>query len=366
MKTTLKVLIVLASSVLYAVDAHLSFSQERMPVLQATSEMVDIKDGRAFKKSAWRISPQLNPDVYTTHTKNERVTFYTDIDSMSFLIDPQRTYGFIILLNGRDSAFTEIRYTPSFLDVLKAAGNYDWQDRSVHADFTYKSQDSPDLKSIRTHFKLDSIAGAGDEIGKVLNILHWVHTTFPHDGTKDAPRANGAEELMTKCINEQKTLDCGSLATVLNECYSAVGFTSRRIVCLPKDSTDFDCHSINAVYSKTLGKWLWMDATNDAYVMNEQNELLSIPEVRDYLINDRPLKLNADANWNHIRRVEKEDYLYDYMAKNLFAVECFNVSGGVNKSILLLPSDYEGIIPRTRSLNPMRTSNPDIFWAIPR
>ena len=42
-----------------------------------------------------------------------------------------------------------------------------------------------------------------------------------------------------------------------------------------------------------------MDPTNDAYVMNEKGELIGINEVRNRLINDQPLELNPDANWNH-------------------------------------------------------------------
>jgi hypothetical protein len=160
-------------------------------------------------------------------------------------------------------------------------------------------------------------------------------------------------------------LDCGTLANVLNNCYLALGFKSRRVVCLPKDSTDFDCHSINTVYSKTYGKWLWLDPTNDAYVMNEQGELLSIAEVRERLISGLPLIVNPDANWNHKMSVTKEEYLYNYMAKNLYAFQCFVTTGGESKSNLLLPVEYKGIIPRTKMYNPKCTNNPNVFWSKP-
>ena len=35
-----------------------------------------------------------------------------------------------------------------------------------------------------------------------------------------------------------------------------------------------------------MKKWLWIDPTFDAYVMNEKGELLSIEEVRERLISD--------------------------------------------------------------------------------
>jgi len=119
------------------------------------------------------------------------------------------------------------------------------------------------------------------------------------------------------------------------------------------------------VYSNSLEKWVWIDPTNDAYVMNEKGDLLSISEVRERLINDIPLILNPDANWNHKTSVEKEEYLYNYMAKNLYAFQCFVTGGGESKSNLLLPAEYKGIIPRAAMNKPRCTKNPDIFWAKP-
>lgn len=59
------------------------------------------------------------------------------------------------------------------------------------------------------------------------------------------------------------------MAQMLNECYLAMGFKSRFITCMPKVMIN-DCHVINAVYSNTLNKWLWMDPTFNAYVTDEK------------------------------------------------------------------------------------------------
>ena len=89
---------------------QISFAQnENLPVIKANSEMVDIKDDCVLKEKYWRIVPSDPLDVYTTSGK--KVTFYTDIDSISFEIDPEvKTYDFVILLNETDSARTQIKY----------------------------------------------------------------------------------------------------------------------------------------------------------------------------------------------------------------------------------------------------------------
>jgi len=100
-----------------------SFAQTKLPVVRANSKTVDIKDGEKLIKQSWTISPETNPDVYLTSSK--KVTFYTDISSISFKINPKvGVYNFIILLNGKDSARTQIKYQPSRLDMLKKAANY--------------------------------------------------------------------------------------------------------------------------------------------------------------------------------------------------------------------------------------------------
>jgi hypothetical protein len=339
------------------------FAQQKFPVIKATSKVVDIRDGTNLKKATWTINPDLKPDVYQTNNKS--VTFYTDIDSISFKVKLNHKYNFIILLNGKDSAYTQIVCTPSYLDILKKASKYNLNDKREINKFTYTPMNDSDLVAIRTEFKLDSIMGTGNEISQILNLLHWVHNTFPHDGSKEIPPYTSVSDLMKRCIQDHGTFHCGTLAWVLNDCYLSLGWKSRHVICLPKDSTDFDCHSIISVYSKTLNKWLWVDPTNDAYVMDEKGELLSIAEVRERLVNDKPLILNPDANWNHRSSVTKEDYLYNYMAKNLYAIQCYVAGGGESKSNLLLPVEYNGVIPRTRENKPKCTNNPALFWANP-
>ncbi len=353
--------------ILFLVCQSLS-AQQKLPVIEANSKKVDIKDGENFKKGTWNIVPEAKPDIYTTSSK--RVTFYTDRDSISFKIRPNKVYNFIILLNGKDSAFTQIKYEPfvyipGYLDILKKGSKYSFEDKREITKFTYTPMNDPDLIIIRREFKLDSIIGSGNEVSQILNLLHWVHNSFRWDGRKEAPKFSSISNLMNICVKDHKTLDCGTLATVLNNSYLALGFKSRRVVCLPKDSTDFDCHSINTVYSNTLNKWLWIDPTNDAYVMNEKGDLLSIAEVRERLINDKPLILNPEANLNHVNSITKEYYLYNYMAKNLYAFECFVSDGGTSQSNLLLPVEYKGIIPRSKIYNPKSTNNPAVFWAKP-
>ena len=92
-----------------------------------------------------------------------------------------------------------------------------------------------------------------------------------------------------------------------------------------------ECHSINVVYSNTLDKWIWIDPTNNAWVMDENGIMLSVQEVRERLRDGRPVILNEEANWNNQQKITKEYYLDSYMAKNLYSIKADDV--------LLCPSD---------------------------
>ncbi len=97
-------------------------AQLEIPVVKATSKTVDVKDGEDYLKGHWQITPELALDVYhaSRYKKNKRVTFYTDRDSISFLTEPDRIYDFAILLNNKDTAFTQISTkSPPLLSVRK-------------------------------------------------------------------------------------------------------------------------------------------------------------------------------------------------------------------------------------------------------
>ncbi len=297
------------------------FAEKKLPVIRANSKMVDVRAGNSFHKGDWKISPEAKPDIYTTSLIGEKITFYTDLDSISVKINSKTKFDFIILLNDTIEALTEITYKPGYLDILKTASEYNHNDARPVPKFIYQSQDDPNLVKLRAAFKLDSIAGGGNEVSRILNLLLWVHNLIPHDGNHDNPAVKNSLSMVKICKNGNRGLNCRGLATILNECYLSMGIPSRIVTCMPKDSIFNDCHVINMVYSFEHKKWLWIDPTNFAYVMNEKGELLSIEEVRERIIRDLPLILNPDANWNHKATETKEEYLYNYMAKNLFRLE---------------------------------------------
>lgn len=219
------------------------------------------------------------------------------------------------------------RITPfgDYIGKLKKASPYNNGMAPGTLKFRYMAQNDTNLVFLRQHYNLDSVAGAGDEISKIKNLLHWVHEVVRHDGSSANPTERNTHAIIELCKKENRGVNCRMMASMLTEVYLAMGFKARFITCMPRDFIN-DCHVITTVYSCTLNKWLWVDPTFDAYVTDEHGTMLSIAEVRERLRTDKELRLNDYANWNHQSKQTKESYIDSYMAKNLYYLSCMEES----------------------------------------
>lgn len=271
-------------------------------------------------------------------------------------------------------------HSPNYIATLRNAPRYNTTERKDLPSFTYQPGYYSRLEKMRNKYRLDSIGGYGSDITRMINLMRWVHNTIQHDGSKGNPENMNASSLLKVCRNGGKTLNCRGMATVLNEVYLACDIPSRIVTCLPKDPNDNDCHVIVTAWSATKRKWVWMDPTFMAYVMDEKGNVLGIEEVRQRLITGKPLVLNADANHNNKEAQTKQYYLQTYMAKNLYKLSCPASSeydyetlekGKERTYIYLVPGGSamkSGTSARNDGMNTYHmhyTANPNRFWQVP-
>ncbi|MFD2523119.1 S41 family peptidase [Emticicia soli] len=83
---------------------------QTLPVVKANTKQVSIRDGKVFQKNIWNLSPEIKPDVYQALEPivPKCITFYTDIDSVSFAVSSGKTYDFLVVLNQKDTCYTRI------------------------------------------------------------------------------------------------------------------------------------------------------------------------------------------------------------------------------------------------------------------
>lgn len=265
------------------------------------------------------------------------------------------------------------RIKPNYLKTLREYEVFDHESDSAYEDFTYQSPDDENLIKLKETYDLVKVAGDGDELTKIINLMKWVHNTINHNGSYQYRGELNTFGIIEHCKANNTGVNCRMLATVLNEVYLSMGYKSRFVTCLPKDTKDPDCHVINMVYSTTLSKWIYMDPSFQAYFKDENGTLLSIEEVRERMIKGEKLVLNDDIDHNG-NGYSKKQYI-NYMNKNLFRFSClvkseFNSesSDKIKISYQLLPKGYslgsEKIVERN-GFKIIFISNPDFFWETP-
>ncbi|MCF0060224.1 DUF4932 domain-containing protein [Dyadobacter chenwenxiniae] len=98
------------------------FGQE-IPILKSHTYNISIRDGDDFRKGRWNIDPKVNPDIYEApiaiDEKYKLVTFITDVDSLQIRVEKGKTYPFLIIVNEKDSAFTQVRTVKSAVNFNK-------------------------------------------------------------------------------------------------------------------------------------------------------------------------------------------------------------------------------------------------------
>jgi hypothetical protein len=108
----------LVIAIILAVFAVSANAQEKLPVIKSTSSIVSIHDGEQYRANIWRLVPEIKPDVYEAQLKDgkpHRVTFITDLESISFWVELGKKYDFIIQ-RGDELCYTQIlgvKYTPA-------------------------------------------------------------------------------------------------------------------------------------------------------------------------------------------------------------------------------------------------------------
>lgn len=242
--------------------------------------------------------------------------------------------------------------------------------------FAYAAPDDSALAALRARWPLDSVAGTGNEFARIRNLMHWVHVTVRHDGTRDNPAAMESQALLAACADGRTTCNCRGLATILNDVYLAMGFPSRHLTCLPWDEKDPDCHVVNMVWSRERGKWLYMDPTHDAWFVDAQGRPLSPREIREALRRGDPLACPSPPNWNGSPM--SVAWYRNYMTKNFFRFACpaesrfgYEQRARPIRELHLDPAGFQpeklgrGFLPVRGVVEEWHSGDAEAFWAPP-
>jgi hypothetical protein len=233
-----------------------------LPVIKAKSGVADYKIGNELRKGVWGIDPSLSPDVLQVpvHKSKQKVTFYTDQDSISFNVKAGHSYKFYINLNDTAYALTQLQGYG-----FKALTFNQEQPISAYTFLYEQDQNNAYLQTLRTKYDLDAlVAGASNDTEKALRVMNWVHKQWQHDGSNEPSKADALTILEEAQKGER--FRCVEYSLVAASCLNAIGLPARMLGLKMKEVETIESgagHVAFEVYLPDLKKWAMMDAQFD-------------------------------------------------------------------------------------------------------
>lgn len=142
------------------------YAQE-LQILKSNTYSIKIRDGNSIVQNIWWADPKTKLDVYETgyKGKDKWITFISDIDSIRFKVEKDKQFTFVILINGKDSALTQIN---CIQDI--PAANFDNQYKKEH--------DGKTFVEIPEVYELVNVVFALTNTGKNDNGLVYKNTDY--------------------------------------------------------------------------------------------------------------------------------------------------------------------------------------------
>lgn len=256
---------------------------------------------------------------------------------------------------------------------------------AVDVSFQYAPATDPDLTRLRQTYQLDSIAGRGSEIERIINLTRWTFRLTGHANNPEIPKELNAFHLIHLARDEHMQINCYMKTIILNEVFLAMGFASRQTHLLPHSREEEASHFVTSVYSRSLGKWIFMDPDMGAYVTNDKGDILGVSEVRDRLVRGQRLVvrgfddgglLGLGGAWQELMNFKRGVSYPWFLTDFVFKIQCPQVSmfdqrSRPNRSYFqLIPDGYRPELLRapdtTKSGNTIYFVNDEgLFWQKP-
>ena len=229
---------------------------------------------------------------------------------------------------------------------------------------------------IRAYFKantsldLDALAASEKTTWeKAVELAVFVAKNIPHDNQKEWLQERNAITLWEYSRRFPTGFNCRWHSTILSELMLSIGIKNRFITCLPEDKDDGDCHVVNIVWLPESEQWAMIDSDMVEYVTGEDGKLLSLREMREYVIAGKPFTVNVlpgfENSW--VAAESGLKYMQAYWAKNLYWFSLHTTYGFDLEGKRTLPDTYVSLVPpgydssHSNNGGPV-TTNAAAFW----
>ena len=309
------------------------------PVIKATSKLADIRFGDYLMEGNWTILPEIEADTLEVPFRNsEKLVFYTNVDSIEFLINSERLHYFYVCLNDTAYALTVVKG----IKLPQVSLQFDKNSKNADINFWYDQNDHNEyLKLLRSKYPIDNlIKEARTDMEKTFKILNWVHNQWQHNGDNE-PSKNDAISILEEA-KEGKNFRCVEYGIVAAACLNAIGLNSRMLALKTKDveTTEYGAgHVATEVFLNDLKKWVFIDGQFDAMPVLNDTPLNAVEFQKAITENFDQLEIKTSSD---IPKSIYTNWIYPYLY--YFDVKFDNREGIDNKqsidgksSLMLVP-----------------------------
>lgn len=285
---------------------------QSLPVIKATSTKADYRIGKEWVKRNWNIVPKIPTDTLSIvcFSKTEEVVFYTDRDSIRFQVHPGDRHRFYVLLNDQSYALTEIKgIAPPERSVLQ----FDSNSKDKALQFMYETnKGNKYLARLIENYRVDTLVqNEKSDIGKMMNILHWVNRQWKHNGSNQ-PKKSDAISILEEA-KEGKNFRCVEYGIVATACLNAIGLQARTLALKTKDVETRPSgagHVLLEVYLNDIGKWVLLDGQWDAIPFLNDVPLNAVEFQKAITGNYEALEIRSSSELSKRNYVE---WIYPYL-----------------------------------------------------
>lgn len=282
---------------------------KQLPVVYSNSDTLIISIGDY--RNWWIVSPHLEKDSLNFSSLLPlEAKFISDRDSISFLTGPGQSHHFYVKAGNKDHAHTVIYNRTTLSNLQYSNKNRRADSLSFLFDKNYAAV--PYFLQLRKQYPIDScIANTTDDASRVLNLLHWVHQQWKHDGGR-SPRKNDAISILEE-VKEGKGFPCFAYAEVLRAALNSVGIPTRRLALKTRDVETQQYasgHVVNEVWLRDQKKWVFVDPQEDImpYLNGQPLNAVEFQQAITHHMNEVELK-----SLSNISKADYLDFVYPYL-----------------------------------------------------
>ena len=230
-----------------------------------------------------------------------------------------------------------------FCGSLCMLNNYSRDDKEVQIQYAKPEQ----LTKIAELYHLKDIIDNTSTFTKCLSLMNYQTKHMLHNGYYDNHIKDGILAVLEYAwdSNREKSVNCLWLAKVLRTFMQSQGIKARLVGMYPLTPYEQENHIVVEAWLEEEQKWVMFDPTSNTYVLDEQNTLLNLAEIRTALGAQKPISFSPTTAYNHKPR--DLNTLKAYYAKNCFLFTFMDNQTGKEQpqehNIIIAPDgfDYE-------------------------